>query len=213
MKTIPHVYFEKFVAAARLVAEQGLVIGSSGNLSFRVNDGLMLLTANGSRMGSLSPDDIAVCRINDSVILNGKKPSKEIGFHAGILRDRIDVNAVLHFQAPWATTIACSSAQVRDFSVIPEIPYYIGPVATVPYLAPGSDQLAKAVVSAVKGHDLVLLLNHGQVVVGEDIDGVIEKAAYFELACQIIIGAGKKVQFIPGDTVYKQRRKGKPGGI
>ena len=62
-----------------------------------------------------------------------------------------------------------------------------GPIATVPYFAPGSEALSAAVVAKVATHDLILLRNHGPVVVGKDIDDVIQKAIFFELACRILI--------------------------
>jgi len=199
---------EDFVGAAHRIAGYGLVLCGSGNLSRRVDDDCMLVTAAGSWMTSLSANEVAVCRIADGAPLHGKKPSKEIGFHAAILRERGDVEVVLHFQSPCATTLACREPPVENFFVIPEIPYYVGPVALVPYLRPGSPELAEAVTAAIREHDLANLRNHGQVTVGRDFDEVIEKAAYFELACRIILGAGNDVQLLSGKAVADLRRMG-----
>lgn len=199
-------YFKEFITAARRVAEHGLVLCGSGNLSWRVTDGHVLVTVTNSWMGNMSKDQVAVCRIDDGATLNGKNPSKEIGFHAAILRERVDVNVVLHFQSPCATTIACRKPQVENFFVIPELPYYIGPVAVVPYLTPGSRELAEAVTAAIKDHDITILRNHGQVTVGKDFDEVIEKAMFFELACKIILMAGCDVQLLSEEAVADQRR-------
>ena len=196
-------HLEDFVDAAHRVAEYGLVFCGSGNLSWRFDDDRMLVTTTNSWMISISTDEIAVCRIADGTTLNGKKPSKEIGFHAAILRERSDVNVVLHFQSPCATTHACLKSQGDNFFVIPEIPYYVGPVAVVPYMSPGSPELVEAVTAAIKEHDLATMLNHGQVTVGRDFDEVIEKATYFELACKIILKAGGNVQLISREDVAK----------
>ncbi len=208
MKNIPRKHLEDFVAAAHRIAEYGLVLCGSGNLSSRADDDRMLVTGTNSWMVSISIEEVAVCRIEDGATLNGENPSKEIGFHAAILRERADVNVVLHFQSPCATTLACRQPGMEDFSVIPEIPYYIGPVAAVPYLPPGSPELADAVASAVLGHELAILCNHGQVVVGESFDQVVAKAMYFELACKIILGAAGQVQYLPEEAIADQRRKG-----
>ena len=159
-----------------------------------IDEERMLVTTTRSWMATMSKDDVAVCSVADCAPLNGKTASKEIGFHAAILRERAEVNVVLHFQSPYATTVACRKQAVESFFLIPEIPYYIGTVATVPFLAPGSAELAEAVAAAIKQHDLAILRNHGQVTVADTLDGVIERAAYFELACKIIIGAGGNVQ-------------------
>ena len=67
------------------------------------------------------------------------------------------------------------------------MPYYIGDVGVLEYLPPASAELAEAVVSAMKKHDLVILRNHGLVTVGRDFKEVIEKASFFELACQLLL--------------------------
>ena len=60
----------------------------------------------------------------------------------------------------------------------------------IPYLRPGSPELAKAVVEAMRKHNSVLLTNHGQVVCGKDFDQAFERAMFFEMACRIIIQSG-----------------------
>ena len=208
MKNIPEKCFEEFIAAARRFAEHGLVLCSSGNLSSRVENEYMLITTTDSWMSTLSKNQVAVCRVDDSGILNDKLPSKEIGFHAGILRERSDVNVVLHYQSPYATTLSCCKEQVEDYSVIPEIPYYIGPVAVVPYFTPGSQELAGEIISAMKRHDVAILRNHGLVAVGETFDDVITKAVFFELACKIIVHAGQHVQVLSKEAIAELRQKG-----
>lgn len=194
-------HLDEFVAACHRAASFGLVRCSSGNLSWRVNEDYMLITATRSWMADIAREQVVVCRISDGAVLNEKKPSAENGFHFGILRERSDVNVVLHFQSPFATAIACSGRDQKDFFVIPEIPYYIGPVAVVPYVNPGSIDLAKEVISAMKEHDLAILKNHGQVTVGKSFNDVIQKASFFELACEIIFHAGDQIQCLSQDAI------------
>ncbi len=69
----------------------------------------------------------------------------------------------------------------------------------VPYLPPGSRELAGAVADAMKTHNLVMLQNHGQVVVAMDYAHAIQNAVFFELACEIILRAGSAlVPLTPG---------------
>ena len=203
MENISEKCLEEFVAAAHRVAECGLVVCASGNLSWRINDSLMLITTTDSWMDSISKDQIAVCRIADGASINGKKPSK---VHSAVLRESPDVNVLLHFQSPNATTIACRQPRVENFFVIPEIPYYIGSVGVVPYLTPGSPELAEAVTAAVKENGIVILRNHGQVAVAKDLDEVIVSARFFELACEIILKAGDDIQPLSQETVANLRR-------
>lgn len=209
MNKLSEKHLESFVAACHRLASFGLVRCSSGNLSWRVNDEYMLITTTHKWMSELTKEQIAVCRISDGAVLNEKTPSAENGFHFGIFRERADVNVVLHFQSPFATALACSGRDIKNFFVIPEIPYYIGTIAIVPYLNPGSNDLAKEIISAMKEHDLAILKNHGQVAVGENFDDVIQKASFFELACEIILRAGDQIQFLSEDAITYLRPQGK----
>jgi ribulose-5-phosphate 4-epimerase/fuculose-1-phosphate aldolase len=206
MNNISKNYIKDFLKAAHRVAEYRLVVCGSGNLSQRIDDDHILITPTSSWMEKISTHDVAVCKISDRTAINGKNPSTEIGFHVGIFQERKDVNVVLHFQSPCATTMACQERQIESFSIIPEIPYYIGPVATVPYSRPGSNELAQAVTTAGKKHDMIILRNHGLVTVGKDFDDAIEKAMYFELACKILLKAGGDVQHLSKEAVAEMRQ-------
>ena len=209
MHNIPENRFQEFIAAARQIAAHNLVICSSGNLSWRITNDLLIITTTDSWMARLSRQDIAPCRIADCSTVEETEPSKEIGFHAGIFRERPNINVVLHFNSPCATAISCCDQPSDDFSVIPEVPYYIGPVGSVPFLTPGSTELAQAVTAAMRDHDLVMLGNHGQVVVAKNLDNAIAKAAYFELACKIILAAPGRVRPMPPENITELRRQGR----
>lgn len=186
---------EEFLSACHRVAQNGLAICSSGNLSSRVDDEHMMITATGAWLTEMTQERVAICRISDGRCLNTQKPSMELGFHRNILSARKDINVVLHFASPCATTLACSKDLITEhFSVIPEIPYYIGPVAIVPYFSPGSADLATAVTAAIRGHNLAILKNHGQVTVGWDFQDALRKALYFEFASSICLQAGNSLQ-------------------
>lgn len=148
----------------------------------------------------LASDDVALCRIEDGAFLDDRRPTVEVNLHAGILRVRPEMNVVLHFQSPHATTSACRDSRDVNFFVIPEIPFCIGPIGRVPYLAPGSQELASAVVEVMRSHNLALMANHGQVSVARDLDHAIENAEFFELACQTIVQGGDKVTPLPDEA-------------
>jgi ribulose-5-phosphate 4-epimerase/fuculose-1-phosphate aldolase len=94
---------------------------------------------------------------------------------------------VLHFQSPWATALACSKKSFPDLNFIPEVPVYIGRVWEVPFHPPGDPRLAEAVGAAARDPDcsIILLQNHGQISLGEDLKAVLRNAEFFEFACGI----------------------------
>ena len=190
-----------FIAAGHEAAARGLVRCSSGNMSWRVNGKYMLATTTRSWMGRLTPANVAVCAIENGKALNGKKPTAEIAFHASILKTRPDISVVLHFQSPFATALACRRKRVKNFFVIPEIPFYIGPVAYLPCLTPGTKELAVRVTKAMQNHDMAMLANHGQVTVARDFDHAIQNAEFFELACAIIVRNGSNPKLMDKKVV------------
>lgn len=193
---------QEFVRAARRIAEHRLVTCGSGNLSWRVAEDRMLITASGSWLSELSADQLATCTIGSGDCLEGQTPSIEAGFHRAILARRPDIHVVLHFQSPHATALACREMNWGDdFYPIPEIPYYIGPIGVVPYLDPGSEELAQAVAGSMQAHHLVVIENHGQVTVGHDFREALQRALFFELACEIYCHAGENPRLLTKETV------------
>jgi ribulose-5-phosphate 4-epimerase/fuculose-1-phosphate aldolase len=196
----------EFIAACRQAASAGLVRASSGNMSCRLDQDLMAVTAKGAWLARMNDAAVAVSRITDGVCVNGRTPSVESAFHTGILRARPDVNVVLHCQSPCATAVACGQREDLDFNVIPEVPFHVGAPALVDYFDPGSPELADAVIAALTGRDLALLRNHGQVVVGKDFDAVLQKAVFFELACEILLH-GKCIRPMPREGIDALRAR------
>ena len=178
---------DAFVKACHRVAEYGLVCCSSGNISYRLDDKQALISASRTWLADITKQQVAICNISDRQSTNELKASIESGFHFGILRARSDVNVVLHFQSPYATAIACGDPSEYDFGIIVEVPFYIGRPTVIEYMQPGSAELAEAVVAAMGNCNMVILRNHGLVTVGGDFNEAIQRAVFFELACQILI--------------------------
>jgi len=187
MPIVTDSHLKTFVEAAHRIGTHQLLLCSSGNLSWRLNDEILLISQTGSWLPYLSKDQVSISRLADGMIINNVNPSMDSGFHFGIMRQRKDVNVILHFQSLYGTTLACLPDPPTNFNVINEIPVYVGEVGMLPYICPGSPELGIKVTEAMKTHDLVVLRNHGQVVVGKNFDDVIQKALFFELACGIII--------------------------
>jgi len=183
---------DRFVAECHRAGQHGLMLCSSGNMSWRFDSEHVLLSASRSWLPDISPDQVALVNLADGEVLNDCKPSVESRFHLGVLRENPETNVVLHYQSPQATALACRADEdALNYFVTPEIPFYIGPIAEVPYLPPGSDELAEAVIDGLRTHGAVMLRNHGQVTVGRDFDDAIQRAVLLELACGILLNGGR----------------------
>lgn len=185
-------YIDEFVEQARRMGRERLMPCSSGNISWRIADGQALVSGTGSWLSRLDREHVALCDIRTGARLDGPKPSMESSFHLNILRRREDVDVVLHFQSEYATIVSCMKDKPVDFNVTAEVPCYCGTeIPILPYFRPGSPELAAAVSDALADHDTVMLSKHGQVVCGATFDDVFQKAVFFEMACGIIVRAGR----------------------
>lgn len=123
-------------------------------------------------------------------------------FHLGVMREREDVGCVLHFQSPYATAVACMKHRPTVFNFTAECPLHVGEeIPMIPYYRPGSPELAKAVVDAMREHNSIMLLKHGQVVCGKDFNQAMERAMFFEMACRIAVLNGDNVDPLTRDEI------------
>ncbi len=176
-----------FLEQAHRYGASKLMHCSSGNLSWRVGN-QAYVSGTGSWLENITEDKVSICQLGTGKSENDVRPSMESTFHLGVLRERSDVNVVLHFQSEYATAVACLKDKPTNFNVVAEVPAHVGRnIPIIPYLRPGSPELAAAVTEAMRDHNAVLLTNHGQVVCGKTFDEVFERATFFEMACRIII--------------------------
>ena len=196
--------YDEFIKWAKYAGEENLMKCSSGNLSHRIGD-KVLISGTGSWLGSISSEQISLCCVEDSSVISGPKPSIEKNLHLGLYRCRNDIDTVLHFQSKYATIVSCMENKPENYNVTLEIPLYVGTsIPVIPFYLPGSDELARAVVEAMgSGADAALLSNHGQVVCGSSYKDCIQKAIFMEMACRIIVTAGSNISFIPEERILE----------
>lgn len=177
---------------SRRIGREYLQYCSSGNLSWRIEDNTALISGTGSWLINMEETQVAICEIDSGQWIGGATPSMESCFHMDIMKRRRDVEVVFHLQSEFATAISCMRRKPENFNVTAEIPCYCGKeIAVIPYLRPGSKELAQAVSTAFIDHDTAILSNHGQVVCGKSFDDALQKALFFEMACNIIIKSGE----------------------
>jgi len=169
----------------RAAARERLLVSTCGNASVRVDEDTIAISASGSELRALSPEDVSIVKLRDNESVDGPPPSMELGFHAGVYRARSSVGAVLHCQSPAATVWACHPNPPSALNFIPEIPAYVRKHVYVPYTSPGSTKLAEYVTEAFRDPEVtvVQMINHGQTIAGANWAKVVRRAAFFELAC------------------------------
>lgn len=170
-----------------------LVNASSGNISVRYDEKSFLISGSGSFLGKLKENEISTCFVDTVNHYEGLKPSMENHFHRAIYKNRTDVNAILHFQSVYATTLACMPEQKYNLNFIPEAAVYLKRISVIPYYMPGSIELSEEVGNMSEKTDVFVLKNHGQIAVGHSLEDVLKKALVFEFACNMLYLADKEI--------------------
>lgn len=179
---------QDIIAIGLLLLEEGLVTGTSGNISARFSDALtFFITPTGRDYRLLTVRDLVrICLISGEAEGRGK-PSSEWRLHAAIYEARSDVNAIIHHHATWSSTVAVAR---KTIPVLIDEAADIGPIPTAPYALSGSQELAEVVAQQFAlGSNAVLLANHGVVVVGRSLREALRVAVEVERIAKIYIGA------------------------
>ena len=157
------------IDTARRMNGLGINQGTSGNLSARVEGGL-LVTPSGVPYDTLEPADIVEMDFDGHwrCAKPERRPSSEWRFHLDILKARPEFGAVLHSHALYATTLACHRREIPAF-------HYMVAVAggdsirCAPYATFGSADLSENALEALEGRRACLLANHGLIACGRDL--------------------------------------------
>jgi L-fuculose-phosphate aldolase len=173
---------EQVAAASRCLAAEGLVIGTSGNVSARADD-VVAITPTGAVLADLEPEQVTVIDMDGRVVEGELAPTSELDLHLGVYR-RYEAGAVVHTHAPMATALAC----VLE-GELPCVHYTMlllgGSVRVAPYATFGTPELAEATVEALDGKTAALMANHGAIAYAGDLDDAVERSLLLEWACTV----------------------------
>jgi L-fuculose-phosphate aldolase len=173
------------VETARRLVDDGLIVGTWGNVSIRVDKHTMVVTPTGMGYADLAPDDIPVVSIDDGKY-TGLKPSAEGSLHRAVYRDRPKAGAVIHTHAPNASTVATAHRELPP--VIEDMAQIIGPsVRVAEHAITGTKKMIRGAVKAMKGRNAVLLANHGAICLGREIEEAYTCCLVLEKACKAFI--------------------------
>ena len=172
---------ERVATACRRLAEEGLVVGTAGNVSARAGDAVAI-SPTGAVLASVAPEQVSVVDLDGKLVDGDLEPTSELGLHLGIYR-RYDAGAVVHTHAPMATALSCAVDEV------PCVHYQMlllgGAVRVAPYATFGTRELAESVLDALEGRTAALMANHGAIAYASGPDQAVELSLLLEWACTV----------------------------
>lgn len=184
--------WQELVGVARRMVADGLVVGTSGNVSVRVGDQI-LVTPSGVPYDRLGPGDLCAVGLDGRSTAGTAEPTSELPVHLAVYRSS-SAAAVVHTHAVHATAVSTLVGE------LPAVHYMTaalgGPVRVAPYATFGSEELAVNMAEALEGRSACLLQNHGTVAYGDSLEQAYDRTAQLEWMCRVWLAASS----VPGRT-------------
>ncbi|MEJ0017151.1 MAG: class II aldolase/adducin family protein [Acetobacteraceae bacterium] len=202
-RDVAHVYRE--------IGRRGLISGSSGNVSHRTPDG-MIITPSGCSAETLEPD-VLVAMSLDGVVHGGVTPSSEWEMHARIYLAYHEAQCIVHTHADACTALACLNEALPPFHYV--VANFGGDdVRCAPYVTFGTPELAALAVEALTGRSGCLLANHGMIVHGSTAERALTSAIVLETLCRqyLLARSAGVVRLLTADEMHAARDRYKTYG-
>jgi L-fuculose-phosphate aldolase len=171
------------VAAGREMLRLGLVSGTSGNVSAREGE-RVLITPTRLPYDRMEENDVVALALDGTVLGGGGEPSSEWRVHVEVYAARSDAGALVHSHSVHATAWSFLGEPLDTGTE--ELDHAAGgAVLTAPFAPTGSGELAAAAVEALAGRRAVLLGRHGVLGLGDSPARALDVCAAVERQAQI----------------------------
>jgi len=199
---------ERIVKLAELLYLRGYAHGTTGNISARLDAGI-LVTPTNSCMGLLEAERISFVS-HDGVHVSGDKPSKEAFLHLAMYEERDAAAAVVHLHSTHSVAVSIL-AQTDPANALPPLTAYhhmkVGRLPMVPYVRPGDLRLADEVRKRAREAHAMLLANHGPVVAGKSLEDALAIAEELEETAKLrLLTLGRDVRPLTAEQLAELDR-------
>ncbi len=200
---------EEICTLGKSMFDRGLTVGSSGNISVRLDEG-WLMTPTNSCLGRLDPAKLSKVDAKGN-LLSGEKQTKESFLHLSVYEQRPTAGAIVHLHSTHSVAVSCL-ADVDPRQPIPPITAYyvmkIGNLVLLPYYAPGDMTLANAVREVAGKHHAILLANHGPIVAGKDLASTVYATEELEETARLyLLLRGSRLKILSPEQVAELHSK------
>lgn len=148
---------------------RGFVAANDGNISVKIGNDKLLITASGKSKGFLDLEDILLIDFEGNLIDGKGKVSSEYKMHSMVYQERKDVKGIFHAHPVYATTLAVAGIAL-DEPILVEVIISCGAIPLVEYATPGSSDLPNVIKKYVHDYQAFLLEKHGALSLGNSIE-------------------------------------------
>jgi ribulose-5-phosphate 4-epimerase/fuculose-1-phosphate aldolase len=199
---------DRIVRLAELLYLRGYAHGTTGNISVRLEEGV-LVTPTNSCMGLLEAERISLVAA-DGTLVSGDRPSKETFLHLAMYEERGSAQAVVHLHSTHSVAVSILAETDPDNALPPLTAYHhmkVGALPMVPYVRPGDMRLADEVRARARAHHAMLLANHGPVVAGKSLEDALAIAEELEETAKLrLLTEGRAVRPLTAEQLAELDR-------
>ena len=159
--------------------------GNGGNLPIRVGDNLVLCTPTLVSKGFMTLEQMCLVDMEGQQLAGKYKRTSECMTHLAIMKRQPKAKACCHAHPPHGTAFAVAGVQPPT-CMIPEAEVFLGQIGMSEYQTPGSAANAEVVGNAAVDHMAVLMVNHGVITWGKDIEDAYWKMENVESYCKTV---------------------------
>ncbi len=159
--------------------------GNGGNLTIRVGDNLVLCTPTLVSKGYMTVEQMCLVDLEGNQLAGKYKRTSECMTHLAIMKRQPKAKACCHAHPPHGTAFAVAGVQPPT-CMIPEAEVFLGQIGLAEYQTPGTPANAEVVGNAAVDHMAVLMVNHGVITWGKDIEDSYWKMENVEAYCKTV---------------------------
>ena len=198
---------EELVKTTKYLNDKNINHGSSGNLSYRTNNGFVITPSSIPNDKLTEKNCVQVAF--DGTYKNKLKPSTEWRIHRDIYLKRKDICAIIHTHPTFSTAIACMNIDIPPFHYMIAVAGG-GNVRCARYATFGTEQLSKNVIKALNNRNACLTANHGLIVGEKDLkfaSKLTEEVENISKQYLQILKSGKKPVLLSKNEMKKNIKK------
>lgn len=188
--------------------QAGLVVGSAGNVSRRVDAQHIAITPSAVPYDVMTADDVVLVDLTNGHAVDATRPpSYELPMHLAVYRSIPHAQAIVHTHAPYITTLSVLRKPLPPL-IDEMLVYFGGQVEVAEYAFTGTEAVGINVVRALGDRSGVILANHGNVCIGRDLAHALHVAVHMEACAQVYVHAlqfGEPVH-LPPEAIAAGRR-------
>jgi autoinducer 2 (AI-2) kinase len=200
----------QIIATVGELYEQELITATGGNVSARVpgTENEIWITPSQLFKGDLRPELMVRIDLDGKRLEGDRSPSSEWMMHCAVYQAKPEVQAVVHAHAPNATILA--NADLPFLPISTEAAFF-SDIPRVPFIMPGTHELADAIAAALGDGWAVLMKNHGLMMGGRSLRRAADMVEIVDRSAQVMLGCwavGKEPPSLPEDVVRTLRSMG-----